>query len=227
ISRHLAEIGKKEKVTIDKAALFAIARGAEGALRDAESTLDQLISFCGDTIHEEDVLSMFGLTAQSQLLGLARAILDGEIESALRQLNALAFHGKDLGRLLSDLLNHFRNLLIFQVSGGAADLLEISEAENAALAEQSQLAGHDAFTRIMEVFSDAEMRLREVSSKKILREVAILKAIEARRAVSLDSVLRQLHTLRDESETPAPSAKPAATAAKPVRSSMAAAEPAP
>src|SRR5215813_10667935 len=100
IAKHLADIAKQEKVKINKEALFAIARGAEGALRDAESTLDQLISFCGDTIEEEDVLSMFGLTAQSQLLELARAILDGQVESALRQLNTLATNGKDLSRLL-------------------------------------------------------------------------------------------------------------------------------
>src|SRR5207237_3877604 len=70
ISKHLEHIAKKEKVKIEPAALYAIARGAEGALRDAESTLDQLISFCGDEIEESDVLSMFGLVAQDQLLGL-------------------------------------------------------------------------------------------------------------------------------------------------------------
>src|SRR5438552_11867687 len=64
ISSHLAHIAKLEKVKIDEAALYAIARGAEGAMRDAESTLDQLISFCGEKIEEPDVLSMFGLTAQ-------------------------------------------------------------------------------------------------------------------------------------------------------------------
>src|ERR1043166_4562006 len=118
IVKHLAHIAKQEKVKIDDAALQAIARGAEGAMRDAESTLDQLISFCGGKIQESDVLSMFGLAAQSQLIELARAVLAGEIEPALRQLTDLCNNGKDLGRLLSDLLNHFRNLLIFQVSRG-------------------------------------------------------------------------------------------------------------
>src|SRR5579859_6494791 len=101
ISKHLATIAKAENVKIEPAALFAIARGAEGAMRDAESTLDQLISFCGETIQEPDVLSMFGLTAQSQLLKMTSALLAGEVESALRQLNDLAVQGKDLGRLLS------------------------------------------------------------------------------------------------------------------------------
>src|SRR6185295_18638331 len=139
ISKHLSEIAKKENVKIDAAALHAIARGAEGALRDAESTLDQLISFCGDKIEETDVLSMFGLTARSQVVALAAAVLDGEAETALRELNELAKHGKDLGRLLSDLLGHFRNLLIYQVSKGDLKLLEVSEAEVVSLQEQSAL----------------------------------------------------------------------------------------
>jgi len=197
IGKHLAEIAKKEEVKIDPAALHAIARGAEGALRDAESTLDQLISFCGEKIEESDVLSMFGLTAQGQILEMSRAVLAGEVENALRQLNDLANHGKDLGRLLSDLLNHFRNLLIFQVSRGDLNMLEVSEAEGAALAEQSKMATAEGFTRIMEVLADAEMRLRDAASKKILVEVALLKAIESRNAVSLDSVLKQLQDLRD------------------------------
>src|SRR5438093_1269961 len=100
IAKHLTHIAKLEKVKIDPAALYAIARGAGGALRDAESTLDQLISFCGDKIEEQDVLSMFGLTAQGQLLEMSRAVLVGEVEKALRLLNELANHGKDLGRLL-------------------------------------------------------------------------------------------------------------------------------
>jgi DNA polymerase-3 subunit gamma/tau len=197
IAKHLTDIAKKEKVKIEPAALHAIARGAEGAMRDAESTLDQLISFCGDKIEESDVLSMFGLTAQSQLLEMSRAILAGEIEPALRQLNDLAKNGKDLGRLVSDLLNHFRNLLIFQVSRGDLNMLEVSEAEAAALKEQSKMASAEGLTRIMEVLADAEMRLRDAASKKILVEVALLKSIEARNAISIDSVLKQLQALRE------------------------------
>jgi DNA polymerase-3 subunit gamma/tau len=208
ISKHLLEIAKKENVTIGAAALNAIARGAEGGMRDAESTLDQLISFCGNKIEEPDVLSMFGLTAQTQILELARTVLEGEIQPALLLLHQLANHGKDLGRLLSDLLNHFRNLLIFQVSKGALDMLEVSESETAALGTQSKLATAEGFTRLMEIFAEGEMRLRDASSKKILVEVTLLKAIEARNAVSIDLVLKQLHRLRDESPVAQTAAAP-------------------
>src|SRR3984885_12429869 len=78
IVQQLTKIAKKENVQIDEAALHAIARGADGGMRDAESTLDQLISFCGKEITEADVLSMFGLAARSQILALAGAVLAGE-----------------------------------------------------------------------------------------------------------------------------------------------------
>src|SRR6185369_1005062 len=200
ISQHLAHIARQEKVKIDDAALYAIARGADGGMRDAESALDQLISFCGDQIEENDVLSMFGLAARGQILDLSRAVLAGEIETALRGLNELARHGKDLGRLLSDLLSHFRNLLIYQVSKGDLSLLEVSEAEAALLADQAKGAGSEALTRIMEILTDCETRLRDATSKKILIEVVLLRAIEARNATSIDKVLKQLQQLRAGSD---------------------------
>lgn len=213
ITKHLAQIAKQEKVKIDEAALYAIARGADGGMRDAESTLDQLISFCGDKIEEPDVLSMFGLAAESQILKLSKAVLNAEIQTALTELNELAQNGKDLGRLLSDLLNHFRNLLIYQVSRGDLNLLEVSEAEVAALKEQATLANTDTFTRILEVFADTELRLRDAASKKIMVEVALLKAIEARSALPIDAVLKQLNQLRGGGNAPATAAIASATPA--------------
>ncbi len=212
IVKHLGEIAAKEKITVDNAALHAIARGADGGMRDAESTLDQLISFCGDKIEEPDVLTMFGLTAQGQVLELSRAVLSGEIHTALHQLNDLSQNGKDLGRLLSDLLSHFRNLILFQVSKGDLSLMEVSEAQAGALKEQSPLATTDALTRILEVLADAELRLRDAASKKILLEVTLLRAIEARNAVSIDAVLKQLNVLRGQDGGTAATA-PATTAA--------------
>ena len=112
-------------------------------MRDAESTLDQLISFCGEKIEEADVLSMFGLAAQGQVLGLSKAVLAGEIQAALAGLNELAQNGKGKSTAAFRFAESFPNLLIFQVSRGDLNLLEVSKTEVAALKEQSALAGTD------------------------------------------------------------------------------------
>ncbi len=203
IVEHLGKIAAQEGVQIDEPALHAIARGADGGMRDAQSTLDQLISFCGTTVVEADVLSMFGLAARAQLLELAQAILAGEAGPALSLLDQLARSGKDLGRLLGDLLNHFRNLLIFQVSRGDRSMIEVSEAELAALVSQSARIETEQLTRVLEVLSYAEGRQRDSASKRIFLEVTLLKAIQAREASSLDAVLKQLRALR-EGAGPAP-----------------------
>ena len=206
IAGHLKYICGEEKVTIDEGALFAIARGAEGCMRDAESALDQLISFCGDNITEPDVLSMFGLTAQGQLFALAEAVLTGDSARTLTELNALANQGKDLGRLVGDLLTHIRNRLVFVVSKGDLSLLEISEVEAAALQSGAKLANEQALARVLDVLTDCEGRLRLATSKKILIEVSLLKAAQAKAALGIDEVLGQLQKLRDNEPAPEPSA---------------------
>ncbi len=206
IVEHLGKIAAQEGVRIDAAALHAIARGADGGMRDAESALEQLISFCCNEIAEADVLSMFGLVSQGQILALSQAVLAGETETALRQLNDLAQQGKDLARLVAELLHHFRNLLIFQVSRGDLKLIEASEAQAVALAEQSRQVNVDALARIMEVLTDCEWRLRDTASRKILVEITLLKMIQARHAVSIDTVLNQVKQLRAEAGVARPAA---------------------
>src|SRR5437899_613645 len=243
IVKHLGDIAKLEKVQTAEAGLQAIARGADGGMRDAECALDQLISFCGSQIVEEDVLSMFGLTAQHQILALSRALLTANSEAALRELDELARHGKDLSRLLADLLYHLRNLLVFQLSKGDLKLLEVSEAEAASLKEEAALINTDGLTRIMDVLTDSESRLRDAASKKIFIEVGMLKAIQARSAVSIDTLIGQLQQWRSTG-VPAPAAQtrspaasvspssenrtvpaPAAPQAEPVASRMTSAQP--
>jgi DNA polymerase-3 subunit gamma/tau len=232
---HLRSIAEKESVSIDDAALHAIARGADGGMRDAESALDQLISFCGEKIVEADVLSMFGLTSQAQLLSLTAGLLKGDVATVLAEFNELARHGKDLGKFLADLLQHLRNLLVFQISRGDTRLLEVSEAEAATLAVQAALVGSDGLTRVMETLTQTETGLRDAASKRIFIEVALIKAIEARNAVSIDSVLRRLNELRGDAgsavSSPAPVTLPpqkvaSAPAAKPASTPMSSLAPA-
>ncbi len=214
IVQHLAHIAAQEQTSIDDAALYAIARGADGGMRDAESTLDQLISFCGDKIVENDVLSMFGLAAQSHVRQLFSSILSCDTPTSLRLLDELCRGGKDLGRLLGDLLEHGRNLLLTVVSKDRSALGDLPEAEIKSLEEEASGISLPELTRILEVLADGERRLRDASSRRIVFEVTLLRAMEARRAIGIDELLQKLEALRSgvtPPSAPAASAIPATT----------------
>jgi len=196
IVKHLKDIARKEKVTIDEEALEAIARGAEGGLRDAESALDQLIAFCGSKIGEKDVLAVFGLVAHQKLAALTDALIDGETNTALKILKELDEVGKDLQRLLADVLDHFRNLLVMTLGGKGEDLLDLPETELELVKRQEQRIDSDAVLRMIDALAATEGRLRYALSKRILFEIALVKAIKARQMVGIEGVLQKLNELR-------------------------------
>jgi len=198
IVKHLKAISKKEKVTIDDAALAAIARGAEGGLRDAESALDQLIAFCGNKIAESDVLSVFGLVAHDQIAKLTDAVIDGQTTKALKVLKELDDVGKDLQRLMADLLDHFRNLLVVTLGEEGVQSLQLPESEIDLLREQAKRVDADAVLRIIDALSAAEGRLRYALSKRVFLEIALVKAVKARELVGIDGVLKKLNELRGQ-----------------------------
>jgi DNA polymerase-3 subunit gamma/tau len=198
IVKHLKEIAKKEKVAIDDEALAAIARGAEGGLRDAESTLDQLIAFCGNKIAEKDVLSVFGLVAHDQIAALTNAIINGETTKALTVLKDLDEIGKDLQRLTADLLDHFRNLLVMTLGEEGRQSLELPDTEIELLKSQAARVDSDMVLRIIDALAVAEGRLRYALSKRIFFEIALVKAIKARDMVGIDGVLKKLNELKGQ-----------------------------
>lgn len=198
IVSHLSKIAKNEGIDIEQAALFAIARNSEGCMRDAEGMLDQLISFCGTKIVESDVLAMFGITSTAQISELADAIINSAPQQAIKILNDLSNSGKEMTRLVADLLSYFRNLLILKVSNYDASLIDATEEEMKLLKTQSESLTPDVLTRIMQVLSDCEMGLRDAVSRKILVELSLVKAIQERSAVSADLILKHLQRLREE-----------------------------
>ena len=195
---HLKKITKDEKVAIDDEALTAIARGAEGGMRDAESTLDQLIAFCGDKIAEKDVLSVFGLVAQDKIAALTDAIIDGNTNIALKTLKELDEVGKDLQRLLADLLDHYRNLLVLTIGGAGAELVDVPDMELELLKQQAGRIDSDAVLRIIDALAGAEARLRYALSKRIYFEIALVRAIKARELIGLEGVLKKLNELKSQ-----------------------------
>ncbi|MGI6088120.1 MAG: DNA polymerase III subunit gamma/tau [Kiritimatiellia bacterium] len=214
IVERLALIAKAENVAVDQDALNALARAAEGGLRDAESALDQMISFQGREIKEADVLSVFGLISHNVLETLSGSILSGDILQTVKLIGELDEQGKDMQRLLVELLEHFRNLLIY-VEVGAAAAGELIDSDTALLAEQAQQAEAGRLLRMTEILMDTLDRMRYALSQRTLVETALIRCARLRDSVSLDEVLAQIQTLRRQ--LPAGAGGVAVPAAAPVR----------
>ena len=119
IAEHLSYIAKEEGVALSEGAAFAIAKGADGGMRDAQSLLDQMVAFCGNEIQESDVLEIFGFNSAESVAQLARHILDRDNPTTLGKIHEYAAAGKDLATLLDDLITHFRHVLVYQVDPNA------------------------------------------------------------------------------------------------------------
>src|SRR5476649_1995816 len=209
IRSHLAHICELEKVRAEPGALDAIARYAEGGLRDAESALDQAISFYGDRVSEADVLSLFGLTGFAPVATLGRALARGDVSAVLKSARELAAAGKDLGKLSQDLLGFFRNLVIYQVSPTALEG-DISTPEKDVLAEVSGQISRSAALGILEELSHLENRLRYALAKDVVFEVALIQMSQLKEKVSLESILETLGGA--PASSPAPAAQPTVSA---------------
>ncbi|MBA3544099.1 MAG: DNA polymerase III subunit gamma/tau [Chthoniobacterales bacterium] len=202
IAKHLQFIATNEKIKLEPAAAHAIARGADGGLRDAESMLDQLVAFCGETIAEADVLSIFGFTSEQTVGAFSEKILRGETAAALGLLDEQAAAGKEMMKFMSDLIAHLRDLLVFKVKPDAlAD--EAAPGLQSSLGAEAALIETDRLLDLIEQFAAAEGRMKWSPNKKLHFEVAVIKAIQTLGQVTLTEVIENLTALRGDS-APAP-----------------------
>lgn len=212
IADHLLHIAGLEGVDLDPKAAYAIGKGADGGMRDAQSMLDQLVAFCGNTIRENDVLEIFGFTAAQTVSRMARHILDSDTVGALRLVHETSEAGKDLGRLLTELIQHFRTLLVSQADPeAAAGDLEPEVAEQ--VAEQSQMASTEALLRIVDGLAEVDARMRWATNKRLHLELGVIQAVQHLNEVSLSDVIAAL-----DGDAPVPAAvRPPVRAAAPAR----------
>ena len=196
IAQHLQVIAGKENITLEPAAAHAIARGAEGGLRDAESMLDQLVAFCGEKISENDVLNVFGFTSEQTVADLIGRILRGETPEAIDLLHQQSESGKDMMRLTSDLIAYLRDLLVFKAKPDALKEHVVPDVQKS-LAAHADLISTDRLLELIDQFAAAEGRMKWAPNKKLHFEVAIIKAIQSLGQATLDEVIEKLGELRN------------------------------
>jgi DNA polymerase-3 subunit gamma/tau len=185
ISGKLREICDTEKVEVEDAALATISRMAMGGMRDGQSILDQMISFCGMKISQSDVLEVYGLASPGQIAELARALSEGDFATILNSADSFAAEGIDLYRALQDLQEHMRSGLVARIRG-ESDSLELSSEQ---------------YARILDALRAGEESVRSGLSDKANFEVTLFRGVEAGRSRAIDSVIREISGMVPSSES--------------------------
>ncbi|HVU38477.1 MAG TPA: DNA polymerase III subunit gamma/tau [Opitutales bacterium] len=180
IAEKLGAIAKVEGIKISAEALQSVARLAQGGMRDAQSILDQLISFCGQKIGDDDVLDVYGLAAAEQIHALAKALAAGDYAALVKGVDELATEGRDLNRVLNDLEAALRDALLEAVRGeGATEKL-------------GPVTRSDTLLRILETLHAGEDAVRTGLNERVNFEVLLLHAAEQGRTRAIDSLIHDL-----------------------------------
>ena len=180
IAAKLAEISQAEGIEVEAEALVSIARLGNGGMRDAQSILDQMISFCGNQITDGDVLDVYGLISSERIAELAKAIGSQDYSAVIRIVDDCADEGRDLFRILQDLQAYIRTVLLETIrSGGTGNQLGTP-------------LGTESIMRILDALHQGEVYVQRGLSEKVNFEVVLLKAAEESRSRAIDSLIRQL-----------------------------------
>jgi DNA polymerase-3 subunit gamma/tau len=172
ISGKLKEISKEEKVKIDDESLFLIAKLGDGALRDALGVFDSAVSYCGDKITIDDLVSFLNIPQKEIYFSIAEFINSGDVKGALNYFNELSARGLDIQTFFNGLTEHFRDLLIIK-STSEEELIDEPDSIKEKFSAEAELFSIDRILRLMKILSDAENRIRLSSNQKIFVEVML------------------------------------------------------
>ena len=215
IATHLLHIARLEKIDLTPEAAQAIARGADGSMRDSQSMLDQLVAFCGERIEEHHVTEVFGFTSIQTIADLAGRILREQTAAALDLVNAQHEGGRDLQNLLGDLVVFFRNLLVNTIDPRSTQG-DITPEMKRLIESTAGLAPVDKLLELVDHLAGLEGRMKWAPNKKLHLDTGLIRAIQILQQVALGDVISFLQKAADgEAPPPLPARGTAPAPAEP------------
>lgn len=230
ISERLALIARTEGVKISPSAIDVIARAADGGMRDAQSLLDQLISFFGtdeaNEISEEQALSLFGLTASADMERLITSIITADKASVILSLSSFSDNGKNLEVLFEEILSWLRGVMLCQLLRNPETVMEEGAEKIAIYKKLAAVAPQTTLQRLLEQLASTGYLLREAINKQVFIETILLKAMRIAHAVQIEDLIARLNVIRKTGELAALDAIPS-LAQQPARPQIAVQAPQP
>jgi DNA polymerase-3 subunit gamma/tau len=209
----LRSVADAEGMDVPDPALSLVARSARGAYRDALSSLDQLAAATGGTITPQDVLQLLGTVEEDALFRLCDLVVDRDTAGALTFVEELSEQGHDLGRLVSELIEHLRHLLLVQHMGEAPESLPVTEEARERLRAQANQLGEPTVLRLLDLLAVAVDDMRQGADPRLPLELALVKVTRPAADLSRESIAYRLEQLESRGAAPSP---PLAAAPEPV-----------
>ncbi len=191
IAKHIQYIAGKEGVKLDDPAAWAIAKGADGGMRDAQSMLDQLVAFCGEEITENNVLEIFGFTSRETVATLTTHLINKDSPAALNIIHQQAESGKDLSQLLGELISCLRALLVTRLDASASNEGFPEDLWNA-LVSAAKPVQTERILALIDILADTEGRMKWASNKRLHFEIGLIKAIQSINEIRIGDVIKAL-----------------------------------
>ncbi len=200
ITEKLKRIVKEEKLDVTAEVCLYIARAAGGSMRDAESILDQVISFCKDEVNLQTVASMLGMIDLEILEQLAQKIIEKKSLEAFALVEEIINAGKDLSLFVANLMEHFRNILITKIvsADDAGNFVDVSREQLKRIAEQGRVLTLEEIFYIFNILVRTQENLRRTLSARVIVEMAILKLTQRENLSSLKEILARLAELEQD-----------------------------
>jgi DNA polymerase III subunit gamma/tau len=191
----LRSIAEKEGVEINDSALLAIARAGEGSMRDAESALDQVISFAGATVSEDDVSAALGLVDTETLNKTIQAIADQDSQQLVRIVDEVVSRGYDLRNFCREMMVHIRALLVVKIAGFDSELVQLPESEADSLRRLGESFSEQDLLRFFSILTKTEQDIKTSSQPRFLLEMSLVKLAQAKRLFLLEDALAGIQAL--------------------------------
>jgi DNA polymerase-3 subunit gamma/tau len=193
--RLLRTVADGEGFEAPDAALSLIARSARGSFRDAVSTLDQLAAATEGKITVQAVLQLLGAVEEEALFRLCDLIVDRDTAGALVFIEELSEQGQDLGRLVTDLLEHLRHLMLVQHMGEVPETLPVTEETRERLRAQANQLGEAIVLRLCDLLAVAVEDMRQGGDPRLPLELALVKVTRPGADLSAESISFRLEQL--------------------------------
>lgn len=191
IADYLKEIVAKENVQADEKALWLIAQESEGSMRDSQSLLDQVISFCQGSISYEQVIEILGLTDRTLLNNTLKALVERDASVCLSIIDKVFQHGYDPKQFAQDLLEHIRNLMIVKVAGGKKDLefLDLPDQEIEELGAFAKDLTNEDIHLLFDMTLKGVNDVVRSQGPRVVLEMLLLRLSQAPRLQSIEDLL--------------------------------------